>query len=115
MKRYVFVGEEIPLDGMQKLLAEVYGRQPADIGQENGITANEYGVLQPSKSVVFFALAWKAERQISRLLFLEEGARLCFGNPKTPRSTMRAEKFCSRWSQKVSVPTIKSMPSDKHV
>ena len=41
---------------MQKLLAEVYGRQPADIGQENDITANEYGVLQPSKSVVFFAL-----------------------------------------------------------
>ena len=35
---------------------EVYGRQPADIGQENDITANEYGVLQPSKSVVFFAL-----------------------------------------------------------
>ena len=56
VKRYVFVGEEIPLDGMQKLLAEVYGRQPADIGQENDITANEYGVLQPSKSVVFFAL-----------------------------------------------------------
>ena len=55
VKRYVFVGEEIPLDGMQKLLAEVYGRQPADIGQENDITANEYGVLQPSKSVVFFA------------------------------------------------------------
>ena len=38
VKRYVFVGEEIPLDGMQKLLAEVYGRQPADIGQENDIT-----------------------------------------------------------------------------
>ena len=56
VKRYVFVGEEIPLDGMQKLLAEVYGRQPAEIGQENDITANEYGVLQPSKSVVFFAL-----------------------------------------------------------
>ena len=48
VKRYVFVGEEIPLDGMQKLLAEVYGRQPADIGQENDIMANEYGVLQPS-------------------------------------------------------------------
>ena len=29
VKRYVFVGEEIPLDGMQALLMEVYGRQPA--------------------------------------------------------------------------------------
>lgn len=52
--------------------------------------------------------AWKAERQISRLLFLEEGARLCFGNPKTPRSTMRAKKFCSQRLQKVSVPTVGS-------
>ena len=26
---------------------------------------------------------------------------------------MRAEKFCSRWSQKVSVPTINSVSNDK--
>lgn len=36
-----------------------------------------------------------------------------FGNPKTPRSTMRAEEFCSRRSQKVSVPTINSISNDK--
>ena len=36
------------------------------------------------------------------------------GNPKTPRSTMRAEKFCSRRSQKVSVPTVNSISNDKH-
>ncbi|WP_228115306.1 hypothetical protein, partial [Segatella copri] len=58
--------------------------------------------------------AWKAERQISRLLFLEEGTRLCFGNPKTPRSTMMAEKFCSRWSQKVSVLSANSISNDKN-
>ena len=26
---------------------------------------------------------------------------------------MRAEKFCSRWSQKVSVPTVNSISNDK--
>jgi hypothetical protein len=44
----------------------------------------------------------------------KDTARLCFGNPKTPRSTMRAEKFCSRWSQKVSVPTVSSISNGKH-
>ena len=51
---------------------------------------------------------------MSRLLFLEEGARLCFGNPKTPRSTMRAEEFCSQRSQKESAPTVNSISNDKH-
>ena len=27
---------------------------------------------------------------------------------------MRVEKFCSRWSQKVSVPTVNSISNDKH-
>lgn len=36
------------------------------------------------------------------------------GTPKTPRSTMRAEEFCSRRSQKVSVPTVNSISNDKH-
>ena len=35
---------------------------------------------------------------------------LVFGiSGETPRSTIRAEKFCSRWSQKVSVPTINTI------
>ena len=33
---------------------------------------------------------------------------------KTPRSTIRAEEFCSRRSQKVSVPTVNSISNDKH-
>ena len=52
--------------------------------------------------------------QRSQLTCFEDGARLCFGNPKTPRSTMRAEKFCSQQSQKVSVPTVNSISNDKH-
>ena len=27
---------------------------------------------------------------------------------------MRVEEFCSRWSQKVSVPTVNSISNDKH-
>ena len=45
---------------------------------------------------------------------LRGGSEVCLGNPKTPRSTMRAEKFCSRRSQKVSVPTVNSISNDKH-
>ena len=37
-----------------------------------------------------------------------------FWEPQTPRSTMRAEEFCSRRSQKVSVPTVNSKSNDKH-
>lgn len=55
IKRYVFVGNELPLDTMQALLAELNGTK-REAGAENEITANEYGVLLPSKSVVFFAL-----------------------------------------------------------
>ena len=33
-----------------------YVKRYVFVGEENDITANEYGVLQPSKSVVFFAL-----------------------------------------------------------
>ena len=36
------------------------------------------------------------------------------GDTKTPRSTMRVEEFCSRRSQKISVPTVNSISNDKH-
>ena len=52
--------------------------------------------------------------QRSQLTCFDDGARLCFRNPKTPRSTMRAEKFCSQRSQKVSVPTVNRISNDKH-
>lgn len=68
----------------------------------------------------FHRLEWvgmlRFRQAYSQLTFLhlEEGARLCFGNPKTPRSTMRVEKFCSQRSQKVSVPTVNCISNDKH-
>lgn len=55
----------------------------------------------------------RAEWEKSQLTCFEEGARLCFGNPKTPRSTMMVEKFCSQRSQKVSVLTVNSMKNDR--
>lgn len=70
VKRYVFVGDEIPLDSMCGLLEEIYGKpdkksgNPAEgqepmaqgLQSESQIIANAYGVLSPSKSVVFFAI-----------------------------------------------------------
>ncbi|MGN0368047.1 MAG: hypothetical protein ACI4EK_04630 [Wujia sp.] len=48
VQRYLFVGDDIPMTKMQELLL--------DIDAKEEITANEYGVLQPTKSVVFFAI-----------------------------------------------------------
>lgn len=93
VKRYVFIGDEIPASAIPDLLRDIRGqkRQPdkqadkqpeeqeqakteADMSEETGknlcdsqpayerlmehdeISANEYGVLSPSKSVVFFAV-----------------------------------------------------------
>lgn len=55
------------------------------------------------RSVTLDVDSWKAVVPTNAFW---EGARLCFGNPKTPRSTMRAEIFCSRRSQKVGVQTV---------
>lgn len=64
VKRYVFIGDEIPLPAMKGLLDEVYHRTEEQPAQEGEITANEYGVLFPSKSVVFFALLSDNPNQI---------------------------------------------------
>ena len=56
VKRYLFIGEEIPLTCMEELIDEIYGRSKQEEKQEQDIRANEYGVLFPSKSVVFFAI-----------------------------------------------------------
>lgn len=77
VKRYVFVGDDIPLASMQGLLQEIYGRLPAEIGQENDVTANEYGVLLPSKSVVFFALLSEDPRQKCQGICLNCGNQEC--------------------------------------
>ena len=37
-----------------------------------------------------------------------------FWEPQNSSPTIRAEKICSRWSQKVSIPTISSILNDKH-
>lgn len=62
--KYVFIGKEIPLGEIPTILAEIKGRkeitneQGAEVipHDSNEINANEYGVLSPSKSVVFYAI-----------------------------------------------------------
>lgn len=79
VQRYVFIGTEIPLTNIPKILDEIKGRRvdkkaqeeksktvnsevemgsevSAKIVDSNEIIANEYGVLTPSKSVVFYAI-----------------------------------------------------------
>ncbi len=61
VNRYVFIGDTIPLTNMQTILDDIYD----DVAVENrGIIANEYGVLIPSKSVVFYALLTDNPKQI---------------------------------------------------
>ena len=61
VNRYVFVGDNIPLTNMQGLLDDIYDNEDAD---KREIVANEYGVLLPSKSVVFYALLTDNPKQI---------------------------------------------------
>ncbi|MGN0435135.1 MAG: hypothetical protein ACI4D8_00720 [Wujia sp.] len=60
VQKYVFIGNEIPLSEVQRLIMDVYGRksevEEQPIIEDDSVTANEYGVLNPSKSVVFYAL-----------------------------------------------------------
>lgn len=48
IKKYIFLGNEIALTKSHELLRM--------INEEHDIEANEYGVLKPTKSVVFYAL-----------------------------------------------------------
>ena len=65
--RYVFVGEQIPSTDIQQILENIRGKKNdgdmqerkkiTDIAEsEDSVLANEYGVLTPSKSVVFYAI-----------------------------------------------------------
>lgn len=65
VERYVFVGGSVPLIEMAGILEYLHDGALAkedvrgDLGDSNNqdvITANEYGVLTPSKSVVFYAI-----------------------------------------------------------
>ena len=53
-RRYVFVGEEIPLTKMQELLLSI--QEMDENSGDAEIFANEYGVMKPSKSVLFYAI-----------------------------------------------------------
>ncbi|MBE5945479.1 MAG: hypothetical protein E7259_00905 [Lachnospiraceae bacterium] len=48
IKKYVFVGNEVPLTKSVDILSK--------INEDAEIEANEYGVLKPTKSVIFYAL-----------------------------------------------------------
>lgn len=91
VERYVFIGDEIPVTVIPKLLKEVKGvKISANSSAENDadsepdaeseeseaadgknedcyeddITSNEYGVLMPSKSVIFYAILTENPNQI---------------------------------------------------
>lgn len=52
--KYVFIGNDISLTEIPKLLEEIKGKKNGE--DSNEIRSNEYGVLFPSKSVVFYAV-----------------------------------------------------------
>ncbi len=87
VQRYVFIGNEISVSAMPQILDEIKGRRgipswalseettgkSADktdsatgerLAESNEITANEYGVLTPSKSVVFYAILSENPKQL---------------------------------------------------
>ena len=99
-KKIVVIGSGVSGVGAVKLL-EAAGAVPTLYDSNEKLTEAEVRKRLPEGS--------KCKVVLGEILFLEEGARLCFGNPKTPRSTMRAENFCSQRSQKVSVPTVISI------
>lgn len=61
VNRYVFIGDTIPLTNMQTILDDIYDTEEID---NREIVANEFGVLIPSKSVVFYALLTDNPKQI---------------------------------------------------
>ncbi len=61
VNRYVFIGDTIPLTNMQTILDDIYDNEPME---DREIIANEFGVLIPSKSVVFYALLTDNPKQI---------------------------------------------------
>ncbi|MBE5933218.1 MAG: hypothetical protein E7263_07345 [Lachnospiraceae bacterium] len=61
VNRYIFIGDTIPLTNMQTILDDIYDN---DDPENREIRANEYGVLIPSKSVVFYALLTDNPKQI---------------------------------------------------
>ncbi len=60
VKRYVFIGDDIPVSDMSVILGHLY--EKGDVEQE--IYANEYGALIPSKSVVLYALLTDNPNQV---------------------------------------------------
>lgn len=58
VSKYHFIGTDIKLDKVSELLGDLYRKTINDDteGGENMIGSNEYGVLTPSKSVIFYAL-----------------------------------------------------------
>lgn len=69
IKKYIFVGEEIPLTDNKRLLEELkinkktanynaldYEDNDSNTLEKEEIISNEYGVLTPTKSVIFYAL-----------------------------------------------------------
>ena len=77
VNRYVFIGEEIPLTSIPDLLNELYGRSKTDEKKDGDIFANEYGVILPSKSVVFFAILSNNPNQVCQGICLNCGNSAC--------------------------------------
>lgn len=77
VNRYVFIGDTIPLTNMQTILNDIYDTESVE---NREIVANEYGVLIPSKSVVFYALLTDNPKQICAGVCASCGREDCHQN-----------------------------------
>lgn len=95
VERYVFIGDEIPTEKIAVLLDDLMGREKKStdnlendeqykledakiLASTDGIFANEYGVLKPAKSVIFYALLSDNSKTVC------EGICLSCGNSNCP-------------------------------
>lgn len=72
---YVFVGEEIPLTKMQEFLLSI--QEMDENSGEPEIFANEFGVMKPSKSVLFYAILTENPRLACAMICTNCGNKEC--------------------------------------
>ena len=81
VKKYIFIGEEIPLDRLPVILEDIQGKRLLKLSKETGayeetlveneekedrITVDEQGMLTPKKSVVFLAILSENPKDMAR-------------------------------------------------
>lgn len=98
VKRYVFVGDEISPAQIPVILNDIRGQKETE-----EITANEYGVLTPSKSVVFYAILTENPNQIC------EGICANCNNTACDNYRLAEECMINRSSESKKIPAADGM------